>query len=165
MLPQDLAAHKQVRKTLTGSPKFKQMVKNKWPKPFNRMARPRVHATELIRVSDDHFVLFVWRDGEQLEDRAFYAHLLCSLPKGDLYPLLEFHYHPSHKGLHCKVPCRTTSDYRNRLLPGAPELNLKSSKRFDPRAENDRGALIVLFCKATGITISNEQDGQGDLLC
>ncbi|WP_175979650.1 MULTISPECIES: hypothetical protein [Caballeronia] len=160
-----LLAHKQAFKTLTASPKFRQMNKSKWPKPFSRMARPRVQATDLIPVSDAHCVLFMWRDGEELMDRSFYGHLLWTLPQGDLYPLLEFHYHPSHKGVHCKMPCETTIDYRNRLLPGAPELNLKSSRIFDPRVTDDRSALIVLFCRATGITISNEQNGQGDLLC
>lgn len=163
--PKELAAHRQVRKTLSGALQFKPMNKTRWPKPFNRMARPRVHATDLTPVSDDHCVLFIWRDGDELEDRSFYGHLLHALPPGDLYPLLEFHYHPSHKGLHCKVPCRTTFDYRNRLLPGAPELNLKSYRRFDPRVVEDRAALIVLFCEIAGISISNEQNGQGDLLC
>ncbi|WP_250532610.1 hypothetical protein [Caballeronia sp. AZ10_KS36] len=163
--PKDLAAHKDACKTLSGSPKFRPMVKQRWPKPFNKMARPRVQATDLIPVSDDHAVLFLWRDGDQLEDRSFYGHLVCTMPHGDIYPLFELHYHPSHKGLHCKLPCNTSSDYRNRLLPGAPELDLKLPRRFDPRAANDRAALIVLFCNAVGITISNEHQGQGDLLC
>jgi hypothetical protein len=29
----------------------------------------------------------------------------------------------------------------------------------------DRAALIVLFCETAGISISNDQNGQGDLLC
>jgi hypothetical protein len=87
------------------------------------------------------------------------------MPRGDIYPLFELHYHPSHKGLHCKLPCNTSSDYTNCLLPGAPELDLKLPRRFDPRAATDRAALIVFFCNAVGITISNDQDGQGDLLC
>ncbi len=107
----------------------------------------------------------MWRDGEELEDRSFYGHLICMLPRGEMYPLFEFHYHPSHKGLHCKMPCRTDFDYRNRLLPGAPELNLKSSRRFDPAVAEDRAALIVLFCQTADISISNEHNGQGDLLC
>ena len=163
--PKELAAHKQVRKTLNDALQFKSMSKNRWPRPFNRMARPRVQATDLIRVSDGHCALFMWRDGDELEDRAFYGHLLCTLPGGDLYPLLEFHYHPGHKGLHCKMPCQTAFDYRNRLLPGAPELNLKTSRRFGPGVAEDRAALIVLFCQTAGISISNERNGQGDLLC
>jgi hypothetical protein len=165
MEPKELAAHKQVSKKLRTTPTFRPMTKGKWPRPFNRMARPRVQATELIRVSDDHSVLFIWRDGEALEDRSFYGHLLCSVSQGDLYPLLEFHYHPCHKGVHCKVPCQTALDYRNRLLPGAPELNLKTSRVFDPGLAEDRAALIVLFCSTAGISISSEQNGQGDLLC
>ena len=110
-------------------------------------------------------MLLMWRDGEEITDRAFYGHLLWALPQGDLYPLLEFHYHPSHKGVHCKMPCETAIDYRNRLLPGAPELNLGTSRILDPRVPDDRSALVVLFCRAAGITISNEQNGQGDLLC
>ncbi|SAK39197.1 hypothetical protein AWB75_00017 [Caballeronia catudaia] len=165
MKPDQLRSHKQALKTLTASPKFRQMNKSKWPKPFNRMARPRVQATDLIPVSDAHRVLFMWRDGDEITDRSFYGHLIFTSPKGDLYPLFEFHYHPSHKGVHCKLPCETTIDYRNRLLPGAPELNLESSRVFDPGVSDDRSALIVLFCRATGITISNEQNGQGDLLC
>jgi hypothetical protein len=163
--PRELTAHKQARKTLRGTPLFRPMAKGKWPRPFNRMARPRTQATDLIRVSDDHGVMFVWRDGEDIEDRAFYGHLLELLPNGALYPLMEFHCHPKHKGLHLKLPCRTVNDYRNRLLPGAPELNLKSSRQFDPSEANDRAALIVLFCKLAGIAIYTEHPDQADLFC
>jgi hypothetical protein len=153
MNPKDLAAHKHVDKFLPELPKFKKLTKDKLPKPFNRMGRPGLQTSELMPVSDEHRVLFLWRDGPERTDRSFFAYLLCVLQNGDLYPLFEMHYHPSHKGLHCKLPCKTTSDYRNRLLPGAPELDLKSHQDFDPRSKHDREALITLFCNAVGVRI------------
>lgn len=76
-----------------------------------------------------------------------------TLPDGQLFPLFEFHYHPSHKGVHAKLPCKTELNYAGRQLPGAPELNLKSSGSLDPRSEADRMALVHRFCQACGIEL------------
>lgn len=67
-----------------------------------------MHATKQIRVSTYHQVLFWWRDGETLADRSFYGYLMCDLAQDALGIVFEFHWHPSHKGIHCKVPCETT---------------------------------------------------------
>ena len=55
------------------------------------------------------------------------------------------------------VPCDTSYDYRQRLLPGAPELALSGIGGLDPRREDDRAKLIVRFCKALGITVGPER--------
>ena len=117
------------------------------------MGGARLHATDLIAVSEQHRVVFLWRDGELRTDGAFYGYLFQGLENDQLLPLVEFHLHPSHKGLHIKVPCDTSYDYRQRLLPGAPELALSSIAGLDPRLEADRSLLVVRFCKATGIDI------------
>jgi len=161
--PKDLARHKSAIKYLTGTPQFTKLVRNKLPKPFNKIGRQGSQATDLIPVSDEHRVIFIWHDGPERTDRSFYAYLLCVVRSGDLYPLFEFHYHPSHKDLHCKLPCSTTVDYRNRLLPRAPELNLKPHRDFDPRLEPDRAELIKIFCKAVGIETPIRINRQGDL--
>lgn len=163
MNPKDLVAHKNVRKCLCGVPKFKRLVRKSLPKPFNRIGRQGSQATDLIAVSDDHRVIFFWHDGPERTDRSFYAYLLCVTRNGDLYPLFELHYHPSHKGLHCKTPCKTSADYRNRLLPGAPELNLNASRDFDPRLEHDRAELIRIFCEAVGVETAIKIYRQGEL--
>jgi hypothetical protein len=153
MKPRELAKHKSAPKSLATVPTFKPLKKNKLPKPLSRIGGGRVKATELLRVSPDHLAILVWRDGEILTDRAFFGFLFCTLASGALSPVFEFHWHPSHKGIHCKVPCNTSSDYTNRFLPGAPELNLKTPSILDPRSENDRLVLIHLFCKACGISL------------
>jgi hypothetical protein len=164
--PRELIGHKRTTKVLSTYPTFRPMKRNKWPKPFHRMGGPRVQATEIIPVSDTHRVMFLWRDGELRTDSAFYAFLLCELSGGAFGPLMEFHLHPSHKGTHCKVPCRTSDDYTNRLLPGAPELSIDRSTTLDPRNDLDRTKLIVQFCDTCGIALRSEisEDGQYDLL-
>jgi hypothetical protein len=144
-------------------PGFKKLVKNKLPKPFNKIGRLGSQATDLISVSDEHQAIFMWHDGPERTDRSFYAYLLCILQNGDLSPLFELHYHPSHKGLHCKMPCRTTIDFRNRLLSRAPELSLKTCREFDPALEHDRAELIKIFCETVGIVTSIRINHQGDL--
>jgi hypothetical protein len=127
------------------------------------MGRHGSQTSDLIPVSDVHHVLFMWHDGPERTDRSFYGYLLCSVQTGALYPLFEFHYHPSHKGLHCKMPCRTQADYRNRLLAGAPELNLYASREFDPGSEQDRHELIRIFCKAVGVEMTEQVAPQLEL--
>ena len=107
-------------------------------------------------MSDTHRVFFFWRDGELLTDSAFLGWLMCELQDGQLYPLFEFHYHPSHKGVHAKLPCNTQLDYTSRQLPKAPELNLSTKGTTDPRTEEGRLTLIHQFCKACGIQVGQE---------
>lgn len=153
MTPRDLKAHKDATKSLREIPVFKRQLRNKLPKPFKGLGGPRVEATGMLDVSDDHVLLMYWRDGPILTDRAFYGHLFCKLADKSISPIFEFHWHPSHKGLHCKTPCRTTSDFTNRTLPGAPELAIKTRQTLDPRRAEDRLKLVILCCDACGISL------------
>lgn len=157
MKRRDLAGHKAAEKRLEKVPTFKQMKRGKLPRPFNRMGGPRLFSTELMPVSNSHVALFVWGDGEILTDTKFYGYMFCRLANGSLYPLVEFHWHPSHKGVHIKMPCETELDYTARLLPGAPELALKLQRVLDPRSHDDRVRLITLFCEATGIKLGDAE--------
>jgi hypothetical protein len=138
-------------------------LRNSLPKPFNRMGRQGSQSTDLIAVSTDHRAIFMWHDGPQRTDRSFYAYLLFVAGNGDLLPLFELHYHPNHKGLHCKTPCKTDLHYSNRLLSRGRELSLKTAREFDPRSEHDRVELVEIFCLAVGIALPTEVDPQGKL--
>lgn len=156
MTPKELADHKAVPKRLAGLPQFKSIKRGKLPKPLHKLGGPRLQATDLIAVSGSHSVVFIWRDGELLTDSAFFAYLFCTLGDGSLYPLFEMHFHPSHKGLHAKLPCKTELDFTSRLLPGAPELALSGRDDLDPRSDGDRSSLIDRFCAACGIAMGKE---------
>ena len=86
MEPRDLANQKASPKRLQDAPSFKLLKRGKLPKPFHKTGGPRTFATDVIEVSTEHVVVFIWRDGEILTDRAFFGHLLCKLPTGALYP-------------------------------------------------------------------------------
>lgn len=156
MDPRELRNQKEQPKRLTAPPVFKPLKKNKLPKPFKTMGSPRLAATDLIAVSPSHELIFMWRDGQILTDRAFYGWLFKKVDDGSRYPLIEMHWHPSHKGLHIKVPCRATIDYTNRQLPGAMELDIRTVSMYDPQRESDRLELIGKFCKAAGIQLGAE---------
>ncbi len=158
MTPQDLRAHKASEKILAVRLPFKPLRKGRLPKPFNKMGGARMHATDLVDLSDSHCAVFIWRDGAILTDTAFYGYLMCRLSGGALYPLFEFHWHPGHKGFHAKLPCKTEFDYTNRMLPGAPELKISTKITLDPRNEDDRLELIDEFCSACGISINKPED-------
>ncbi|WOD19494.1 hypothetical protein [Paraburkholderia kirstenboschensis] len=100
MKPRELAAHKAARKVLGGAPAFGPLKKGKLPKPFNQMGGARFQSTGLLKLSDDHSALFISRDGETLADASFFGYLTCGLSRGALGIILEFHWHPSHKGIH-----------------------------------------------------------------
>lgn len=153
MNAKDLKAHKEAPKRLLTIPTFKPQKRNKLPRPFKGLGGPRIHATGMIDVSDDHVAFMYWRDGPTFTDRSFYSYLFCRLPGGNLSPLFEFHWHPSHKGYHCKTPCRTVNDYTNRTLPGARELALATNHRADPAKDADRLALVLNFCQLCGISL------------
>jgi hypothetical protein len=156
--PLDLRDHKRVEKRLRTVPNFAQMKRGKLPKPFDRMGGRRLTTSSVVEVSSSHCVCFVVKDGPLLSDSAFYGWLLCRLSNGSLSPLFEFHWHPSHKGFHAKLPCGTTDNYTNRQLPGAPELDLRTDAKLDPREPGGREALIRYFCVRTGIMFG--EDGQ-----
>lgn len=86
------------------------------------------------------------------------AWLFCVLENQSLYPLFELHFHPSHKGVHCKLPCNTENDYTDRQLPKVPELELMTAKELDPRIDAHRQQLIVQFCEACGIALASKED-------
>lgn len=155
MNKKELLDHKEFSKRLPEKPTFRSMKKGKLPKPFKTMGGHRMHSTELISVSDTHSIIFIWRDGQALTDTAFFAWMVCRLQNNNLYPIFEMHYHPSHKGLHCKLPCKTDLDYTNRQLPSAPELDLNVQPGLDPRVELDREKLILKFCSSCGISVGN----------
>lgn len=157
MTPAELAQHKLAPKRLAGRPVFhKTKSGSKLPKPFDKMRGPKLYATGALAVSDTHQAFFFWRDGDLLSDSKFFGWLMCVLKNGALYPLFEFHYHPSHKGVHAKLPCNTALDYTERQLPQAPELALKTSGELDPRTEEGRLKLIHQFCAACGIQQGEE---------
>lgn len=158
MNKKELQSHKDHPKRLEGKPTFKVLKKGKLPKPFKSMGSNRIFSTELLDVSTTHTVVFMWRNGEQVTDSAFYAWLFCRLQNNDLYPIFELHYHPSHKGVHCKLPCKTDLDYTNRQLPQAPELDLVVQSGLDPRIEIDREKLILKFCESCGISVGQTNE-------
>lgn len=161
MDPRELRGHKLAQKTLSSYPTFKPLSKknNNFPRPLDMLGRRKnAYASGLIAVSDTHSAFFLYRDGEILTDRAFYGYLFCTLSSGSLFPLHEFHWHPSHKGLHCKLPCKTEMNYSGRLLQLAPEFNLSMARPYDPANEGDRNHLVVLFCRACGITMTAPDD-------
>lgn len=153
MTPKELKAHKIAHKQLVTTPVFAPLKRNKLPKPLKGIGGPRIQSTGILDVSSDHSVVMYWRDGQILTDRSFYGHLFCKLADGNLSPLFEFHWHPCHKGLHCKMPCKTVLNYTNRMLPGAPELSLKLKQSLDPKIPADRQKLVIYFCKSCGILL------------
>lgn len=159
MTPRELQIHKHANKRLLAIPEFKSVKKSsKLPKPFDRMKGPRWFASGQIDVGATYRVFMFWRDGEELTDRAFMAWLTQVTPSGSLYPLLEFHYHPSHKGVHVKLPCKTLLDYTDRQLPQAPELQLQTLPHVDPRTPQGRLMLVHQFCKSCGIQMNDHGD-------
>lgn len=127
------------------------------------MGGDRITSTGLVDVAADYSLFFLVKDGSTLQDTHFYGYLMHKLKGGGMSPLFEFHWHPSHKGFHCKTPCRTTSDYTDRTLPNAPELKMKT-KILDPRKSQDRQGLVAVVCEACGVTLRSTDDfGQMDI--
>lgn len=153
MTPRELKAHKMAHKHLKEVPVFTAQKRGRLPKPFKGLGGSRIESTGMLNVSSDHIAFMYWRDGTILTDRSFYAYLFCRLANGDISPLFEFHWHPSHKGFHCKTPCRTASNFANRTLPGAPELALKTKPTLDPKSPTDRLELVMAFCQSCGISL------------
>jgi hypothetical protein len=158
----DLRSHKQAEKVLNSLPSFKPLKRGKLPRPFNRVGGSSLHSTGLVHVGDDYLVCFMFKTGELWTDTHFYGYLLRRVGADLLSPLFEFHSHPSHKGFHCKMPCDDERDLTNRLLPGTPELAMKT-QRLDPRIDVDRAELVKSFCRACGITLGWEDQRQRKL--
>jgi hypothetical protein len=161
MTPEELKSHYQATKRLAKFPSFHatKSRQHRLPAPFHKsMKGPRIHASGEIPLSDVHVAFFFWRDGNVFTDAAFFAWLMHKQPNQHLYPLLEYHYHPSHKGLHVKLPCKTSTDYTDRMLPNAPELNVHLPANTDPRKPEGRHILIHRFCEICGIQMGEGFD-------
>lgn len=157
MTPIELREHKRHCKKISALPTFTPLNKknNRLPRPLDQLGRRKdAHSSGMIRVSDSHVAFFLYRDGEILTDRSFYGYLFCELQNSTLSTLYEFHWHPSHKGIHCKLPCNTANNYAGRLLVQAPELQIASASTLDPAKESDRKLLVEMFCKKCGIELS-----------
>jgi hypothetical protein len=148
----DLRAHKDAAKVLPSVPAFKNLKRGKLPRPLNRAGGPMLYSTGLVSVGSDYLSCFLYKTGELLSDTHFYGYLFRRTGVGELFPLFEFHWHPSHKGFHCKMPCGDSRDFTNRLLPGTRELRMKT-QQLDPRDEAHRAELIMVFCRACGIRL------------
>ncbi len=160
MTPRELLAHKDALKSLPAVPVFRPQKRNKLPRPFHKLGGPRIFCTGMLTVSCDHVAMMYWRDGETFTDRSFYGYLMCKLASGSLSPVFEFHWHPSHKGFHCKTPCNTASNYTDRMLPGAPELDLKTMADVDPAKAQDLSTLVCIFCERCGISLPSQDSSQ-----
>lgn len=157
MTPREIYAHKLAAKQLAATPVFKPQKRGKLPRPFKQLGGERIHCTGLLEVSDSHLAIMYWRDGDILTDRAFMGHLFCKLANGSISPIFEFHWHPSHKGFHCKTPCKTEYNYTDRMLPGAPEINLKTHPDTDPKKPLELMKLVYIFCKTCGISLPKSE--------
>lgn len=156
MLPRELRSHKNASKVLRAVPVFRKLKRGALPPPLHRMGGSRYESTGLLQLSDSHLVHFLARNGETLIDRQFFAHLFVKLADGSLSTLFEFHWHPSHKGFHCKTPCRNTVTFNNRLLRQSKELNLKTQAHLDPWSANDRLKLVNMVCHICGINLNTD---------
>lgn len=136
---------------------FKPLRRRQLPKPLQQLGGPRLSHSGLLEVADDLCVLFLVRSGETRVRRAFFGYLFQQTQRG-LLPLLILHYHPSHKDVHVLVNCKTTRDYTERQLPGAPELALHAPTALDPENQQDRNQLISLFCERCGIRIAPDDE-------
>lgn len=158
MRKQELGSLKNQAKRLTAV-QFRTFKRGGLPRPLDKIGGKRYLAAGPEQVAENLLVIFLVRDGETLERRAFYAYLFQSDPSGGLLPLANLHYHPSHKGIHIVLNCQTDRDYLDRLLPGAPELALNTPPGLNPANDTDRLRLVDIFCRRCGITL-----GEGGLL-
>lgn len=159
MTPKELLRHKHTDKKLLTMPEFRSIKQtSKLPKPFDRIKGRRMYTSGEINVGTNYRVFMFWRDGEELTDSLFMAWLTQTTLADSLYPLFEFHYHPSHKGVHAKLPCKTVLDYTDRQLPQAPELQLQTLLNVDPRTPEGRSKLVHQFCNSCGIRMNDDGD-------
>jgi hypothetical protein len=123
------------------------------------MGGPRLTTTGLLRVGPDYWAIFFARDGATLTDTVFLGYLMYELRSNELSPLFEFHWHPGHKGFHCKTPCRDDRDFTGRQLPGVLELAM-NTRPLDPRLDDHRQELVAVFCRARGIGLGWQDQRQ-----
>lgn len=153
----ELRDHKKAPKSLAGKITWSPLKKGVLPNQYKTLGRrPRVSCSGIREVSSRHGVLFLWKDGDILTDSAFYGYFIEILPADKMRTILEFHWHPDHKGYHCVVPCNSDSDFTDRMLRNCHELNLKQSTILDPRDDKDRHVLINQFCEIVGIQLQSD---------
>ena len=140
-------------KVLQEKPKFYVGTHSRtYPKPLN-LFRGTCCVSKLLPVAEHQVVLFAYKRAAIEEDCKFYAYWGFLLTTGEYEPLMEWHYHPSHKGIHCKVPCETTLSYTSRQLVNAPELSVCLGKRPDIRTDWGVQEMIGLFCGKLNIRL------------
>ena len=113
--------------------------------------------SELLSVAPNQVVLFAYKRAALLEDCKFWAYWGFLLATGEFQPMAEWHYHPSHKGIHCKVPCGTDKDYTSRMLAQAPELSVCPQKMPDVRTSAGIDQLIGIVCEKLSIHMPQEK--------
>lgn len=153
MEPRELRSHKLADKSLPRPAAFRPVQRGKLPRPFHRMGGLRLLSSGMIDVSPQHTAIFFARNGDTLADAAFLGYLMHRSPANQLAPLFEFHWHPAHKGFHCRMPCRDARDFTGRQLAGTRELSMKT-RLLDPRVDAHRNELVAILCRACGIQLA-----------
>ena len=148
----DLMAAKRAAKVIRHVT-FKPLKRGKLTRPFDKLGGARLTYAGPLELGSGYTALFLARDGDTLERRAFYGYLL-QRHGPDWLPLAALHYHPSHKGVHLVLNCGQLPDYTGRLLPGAPELALRTACAYDPGADQGRLQLVHLFCTRLNIRLA-----------
>ena len=158
MEPQELSRLKKSQKIIRSAPIFQKGKCSKhYPKPLNAFSNTFL-VSELIPVANDQFVVFAYRRNNEIEDCKFYGYWGTMHSENLFSPIMELHYHPSHKGIHIRVPCRTNKDYTGRSLVQAPELNIVPNQAPDIRTDQGIRQLICIFCKTAGIELLDTCD-------
>lgn len=161
MRKQELGSLKHQAKRLTAI-QFRPLKRGGLPRPLDKMGGKRLLVAGPAQVADNLLVIFLVRDGDTLERRAFFAHLFQDgLPSGGCSRSRFCIIIPATKGyVSCiMLNCQTDRDYLDRLLPGAPELALDTPQGLNPANATDRLQLVSIFCRCCGITL-----GEGELL-
>ncbi|MFP3979141.1 hypothetical protein [Marinobacter sp. KMM 10035] len=125
---------------------------------FLQLKGRRIHHTDILDAGGSYRALFLWRDGNIFEKRKFSAWLFLS-EGDDLTPIARMDYHPSHKGFHMHVNCEDSRDLTNRALPGAKELAIGRTRKWDPKVDIDRINLVDQALKCLRISMLSLEGG------
>lgn len=130
-------------------------ISKSYPRPLNAF-KNSYWVSDVLDVATNQVVCFAYKQSSSLVDSKFYAYWGLRNSKNELIPLMNFHYHPSHKGIHARFACKTTELFTSRYLVVAPELNLHKKHQPDIRTQEGINELICLFCKSAGIELPKE---------
>lgn len=158
MNPRQLREFKELNKELKEFPKFFAGTHGKdYPKPMKQLRKYDM-VSDILEVANNHIVVFAYRRKPLSIDCKFYAYWGLKNSDGKLIPIMIMHYHPDHKGIHVKLPCKTDPniDFTSRELPGAPELNIYGKESPDIRTDEGVKQLVNLFCSASGTSIKEQ---------